>query len=229
MIVDCNGLSKSDYLSILTSYVQSGCIVLLVFSTAHVTDHVVTVFGYTRNSDEWHPQAIPGYSGPQTAPYYTNSSWIDHFVIHDDNLGPYYTLSSRALEVDPTIQARQIIAIHPHRATVRPHYAEGLAAIILRSSLPNLAGKGTGSWFQYITGNTWQYVMRSILIERASYQNHLRSSVAHDQTALKEDEIRLLDAIPEWLWMVEYSLPSLFTGNRSKCLSGNILNTVNRL
>jgi hypothetical protein len=216
MIVDCSGLSKADYLSVLTSYVQSGCIVLLVFSTARVTDHVVTVFGHTRNSDEWHPEAIPGYSGPNTAPYYTNSSWIDHFIIHDDNLGPYYTLSSRALEVDQSIQAKQIIAIHPHNASVRPHYAEGLAAIILRSSLPNLAGQGKGNWFQYITGNNRQYVMRSILLDRASYQNHLRSSVAHDQTSLTEADIHLLDGIPEWIWMVEFSLPSLFTGNRSK-------------
>lgn len=216
MIADCTSLSKQNYISILSSFVESGCMVLLVFTTANGMEHVVTVFGYTRNSDEWHPQAIPGYSGPQTAPFYTSSSWIDHFLIHDDNLGPYYTLSSRALEVDPTISAHWIVAIHPHIATVSPHYAESLSAIILRSSLADLASHGSGRWFEYITHNQWTYVMRSILISRQGYQDHLRSSVGHDESSLKPEEITLTDNLPDWFWMVEYSLPSLFTGNRSK-------------
>jgi hypothetical protein len=216
VIIDCSTVKKSDSLAIISAYVQSGAIVLLVFSTNNSTDHVVTVFGHTRNSDEWHPQAIPGYSGPNTAKYYTNSSWIDHFLIHDDNLGPYYTLDSRALEVDPTIQARHIIAIHPFRATVRPHYAEALSAILLSSSLKNVVGMGSGRWFDYITQNSRIFIARSILIGRDEYQNHLRSSVAHDRTTLTEADIKLLDGLPEFFWMVEFSLPSLFTGNRSK-------------
>lgn len=137
-------------------------------------------------------------------------------MIHDDNLEPYYTLSSRALEVDPSIQASHVIAIHPLQATVRPHYAEALSAILLSSSLKNIAGMGSGNWFDYITSNHWIYIARSILIGRTEYQNHLRSSVAHDQTVLTEVEIKLLDDLPDFFWMVEFSLPSLFTGNRSK-------------
>ncbi|MCK9913696.1 hypothetical protein MXD81_31390 [Microbacteriaceae bacterium K1510] len=217
IIIDCARLGKpTDALAVISAYVQSGAIVLLVFSTSNATDHVVTVFGHTRNSDEWHPQAIPGYSGPNTAQYYTNSSWIDHLVIHDDNLGPYHTLSSRALEVDPNVQARHIIAVHPFKTNVLPNYAEALAAIILRNSIQNVAGLGKGAWFDYITQNSWTYIARSILIGRDQYQNHLRSSVAHDHTALTEEEIKLLDGLPDFFWMVEFSLPALFTGNRSK-------------
>jgi hypothetical protein len=216
MIADCTALSKQNYLSIISSFVESGCMALLVFTTANGTEHVVTVFGHTRNSDEWHPQAIPGYSGPQTAQFYTSSSWIDHFLIHDDNLGPHYTLSSRALEVDPTIAAHWIVAIHPHPATLSPHYAESLAAIILRSSLTNLASHGSGRWFEFITRLPSTYVMRAILISRTNYQEHLRASSAHDGSALTPAEIALTDGLPDWFWMVEFSLPSLFTGNRSK-------------
>jgi hypothetical protein len=221
VIIDCSRVNKSDALAIISAYVQSGAIVLLVFSTKSTTDHVVTIFGHTRNSDEWHPQAIPGYSGPNSARYYTNSAWIDHFVINDDNLGPYYTLSSRALEVDPSIQARYIIAIHPYKAFVRPHYAEALSAILLSHDLKNLSGLGSGRWFDYITQNNWIFVARAILISRVEYQNHLRSSVAHDHTSLTEPEIKLFDVLPDFFWMVEFSLPSLFTGNRSK--SGEVI------
>jgi len=216
VVIDCSSTPKSGVLAIVAAYVQSGAIVLLVFSTQHATDHVVTVFGHTRNSDEWHPQAILGYSGPKTAQYYSNSSWIDHFIIHDDNLGPYYTLSSRALEVDPTIAASQIIAIHPFTATVRPLYAETLSAILLSSSLKNVIGLGSGNWFNYITQNNWIYVTRAILIGRVEYQNHLRSSIAHDESKLTEADIALFDCLPDYFWMVEFSLPALFTGNRSK-------------
>jgi hypothetical protein len=216
VIIDCSAIPKSRVLSIVSAYVQSGAIVLLVFSTKNGSDHVVTVFGHTRNSDEWHPQAIPGYSGPQSAQYYSNSSWIDHFIIHDDNFGPYYTLDSRAFEVDPDISASQIIAIHPFTATIKPDYAEVLSSIILGGSLRNIAGTGSGRWFDYITNGNWHFVMRAILIGRPEYQNHLRSSVAHDDTRLTEAEIKLFDGLPDFFWMVEYSLPALFTGNRSK-------------
>jgi hypothetical protein len=216
MIADCTTLSKQNYLSILGSYIESGCIVLLVFTTANAMEHVVTVFGYTRNSDEWHPQAIPGYSGPQTAQFYTSSSWIDHFLIHDDNLGPHYTLSSRALEVDPTISAHWIIAIHPHIANISPHYAESLAAIVLGSSLASLGPYGVGRWFDHITRYQQAYVMRAILISRENYQMHLTESVGHDGSSLTPQEIALADDLPDWFWMVEFSLPALFTGNRSK-------------
>jgi hypothetical protein len=201
---------------VLTSFVESGCIVLLVFTTANGVEHVVTVFGYTRNSDEWHPQAIPGYGGPQSAQYYTNSSWVDHFLIHDDNLGPYYTLSSRALEVDQNIAAHWIVAIHPHEADVSPHYAEALGASVLRSDLPSLSQAGSGKWFEYITQQQRTFVMRALLVSRDTYLDHLKNSVAHDGSRMEENEISLLASLPDWFWMVEFSLPSLFTGNRAK-------------
>lgn len=216
MVADCSAISKQDYLSILASFVESGCITLLVFTTANAMEHVVTVFGHTKNTDEWHPQAIPGYSGPQTAPFYPSSAWIDHFVIHDDNLGPYYTLSSRALEVDPTIRAHWIIGIHPHKAEVNPHYAESLGAIILRSSAANLAPQGSGKWFDYVTKNQRTHVMRAILMSRDTYKEHLCTSVAHDRSAFAAGELDVFDDLPDWFWMVEYSVPALFTGNRSK-------------
>lgn len=216
VIADCSNLSPTDYLSVLTSYLESGFVVLFVFTTSNQMEHVVTAFGHTRNSDEWHPQAIPGYSGPKTAPFYPSSAWVDHFLIHDDNLGPYYTLSSRAFEVDPSIKAHWIIGIHPHQAQILPSYAESLSAIMLRRNIPAVKQLGSGKWFGYLSSQPWTFVMRPILIDRQTYKEHLRTAVAHDQTAMTDQELSLLDALPEWFWMVEFSLPALFTGNRSK-------------
>jgi hypothetical protein len=177
LLADCSIIPPADYLSILTAYIESGFIVLFVFTTSNAIEHVVTVFGHTRNSDEWHPQAIPGYSGPASAPFYRSSAWVDHFVIHD-NLGPYYTLSSRAFEVDKTITAHWIIGIQPeHQPEILPHYAENVAAIVLKGSLANFTAHGEGNWFKYLASQPWTHVLRPILISRAAYKAHLLASI----------------------------------------------------
>jgi hypothetical protein len=33
---------------------------------------------------------------------------------------------------------------------------------------------------------------------------------------MSDANIKLSDGLPDWFWMVEFSLPALFTGNRSK-------------
>jgi hypothetical protein len=177
----------------------------------------VTVFGHTRNSDEWHPHAIPGYSGPASAPFYRSRAWVDHLVIHDDNFGPYYTLSSGAFEVDKTIAAHWIIGIHPeHHPEILPSYAENVAAIVLKGSLANFAAFGAGNWFSYLSSRPWAYVLRPILMSRDAYKAHLLASIGHDQTKAMPGELDPADGLPKWFWRVEFSLPALFTGNRSK-------------
>jgi len=234
IVVDCGQMNSNDYLTILSSLVESGCLVLMTFHTRDpAVEHVVTVFGYIRNSDEWHPQAVPHYSGAPSAQFYPSNSWIDHYLIHDDNLGPYYTLSARVMEsvpsasnqartvpaaqTDPAIKPHWIIAAHPMAPQVLPSYAQAFTAAILAQSLPSLRNLGVeGRWFPYMANNKWRYVMRSILLSRASYQAHLGELADHDGKTFTAKEIQLTDGLPDWFWMVEFSLPSLFTGNRSK-------------
>ena len=224
-IVDCNGLPHSNFMTILAAIVESGHVALLVFKTGNSEeateqdniDHVVTIFGYTRNSDEWHPEAIPAYSGPPSTPYYPSSFWIDHLLIHDDNLGPYFAFSSRALELDERVTATWIVALHPIWPATRPDYTEAVAATLLANLLPSLAPLGRGRWFEMMTRKQLCYVLRTVLIERKRYIEHLGASKSHDNTRLTEEEISLLESdLPDWFWMVEISLPQLYAGNRSK-------------
>lgn len=212
------------YLSVLASIVESGDLALLVFTTGNEAaagqgqseEHVVLVYGHTRNSDEWHPQAIPVYAGPGSAEYLPASAWIDHFLIHDDNLGPYYTLGTQALERDPDVKPHWIIAIREKATGLTAMGAEAIATVMLTNMLPVLAPSSNGRWFDYITQQPWRYVLRTILMSRDDYITHLREARGHDETAATEEELEPLNALPERLWMVEFSLPSLFTGNRAK-------------
>jgi hypothetical protein len=212
------------YMPLLASIIESGDQALLIFRTGNGADgpdgkqeeHVVLVFGHTRHSDEWHPQAIPVYAGPGSSQYLQASAWIDHFLIHDDNLGPYYTLSSQALEFDPDVSAHWIIAIRQKTPNLTAEGAEAIAALMLTNLLPVLATSSSGRWFDYITQNTWRYVLRTILLSREDYLEHLRSAHGHDESSATAEELEVLSTLPERIWMVEFTLPSLFTGNRAK-------------
>jgi hypothetical protein len=214
---DCSELPEGTYLSILGSIIESGDVALLVFTTTKSDEeHVVTVFGHTLNTDEWHPQAIKAYGGPGSAQYYTSSSWIDHFLIHDDNFGPYFTLSTRALEVDPHVKPHWIVALQGIKSNVLPAYAETLASMVLQNFLPSFAGQQGGKWLEYITRLQWTYVLRPLLVKRDAYLQHLRALKGHDGTVMKDEEFGPLQGLPDYFWLVEFSLPALFTGNRSK-------------
>jgi hypothetical protein len=91
-----------------------------------------------------------------------------------------------------------------------------LSAIVLKNLIPAVSQNGSGLWFEYLAKQQWTYVMRPILISREAYQKHLAASAGHDQTKMSRADIKLSDGLPDWFWMVEFSLPALFTGNRSK-------------
>jgi hypothetical protein len=224
--ISCEGLTPAEYVSILTAATESGDIALLVFKTGAVADavgqtrptnHVVVVLGHTRNSDEWHPQAIPEYSGLPSAPYCPASSWVDHFLIHDDNFGPYFTLSSRALESDPTVRAEAILVVRDYECTIEAHTAEAAAATFLSIMLPTLSPEITGNpWLDLVTRRRDAFVTRPILISRRQYVDHLRSLVSHDGSTVTQASLTSLEELPEHFWMVEYTIPDLLAGNRTK-------------
>ena len=228
VVYPCQGLSPATYIANLTSVVESGNLALLAFSTGDgEADHVVTVFGHTRNSDEWHPQAIPAYTGPSSGRYYASSAWVDHFLIHDDNFGPYYTLSTRALEVDPKMRPICVIAVQAHEPNAPPAFAEGVASFILANLLPGLAGERSEKWFEYITRRTQTYVLRTLLVSKANYLAHISGACGHDGGRYSQADIDHFAFLPEFFWMVEFSLPALYTGNNSKL--GEILLDANKV
>ena len=112
--------------------------------------------------------------------------------------------------------AHWIVAIRKQQLKVRPEVAEATSAAVLTNFLRSLATVATGRWFDYVTQNTWNYVLRTILVTRDDYVAHLQAVRGHDGSAIKPPELERLAALPDRFWMVEFSLPSIFTGNRTK-------------
>lgn len=214
--IPCVGMDSQTYLQQIASVVESGDRALLVIPTKNAPEcHVVAVVGHTRNTDEWHPEGVAAY-GHQSAPFYASAMWIDHLVIHDDNLGPYYTLASRTLESESCLRADTIVAVRAKRPDVRPDYAQNFAAFVLKDKLAELQGTGTGKWFDYITRTEHCFVLRPVLMQRDAYIAHIAAAEGHDGSRLSPADLVRFANLPDQFWMVEFSLPALYTGNRSK-------------
>lgn len=218
-IWNCENIPNSRYISNLAAIVESGVPSLLIFSTGGYTEHVVNVCGYTLNTDEWHPEAQRIYSGAKDAQYIESSSWVDHFVVHDDNFGPYYTLASRVLEVDVKTNAKWIIALFPCQITLLPVLIQDIASIRLISLLKRLATYSyikKIEWLKYVIDHHSGLVLRTILIQKDDYLSHIKNSAGHNDSKHVNYFENYFDKFPKWLWMTEISLPNLFAGNRSK-------------
>lgn len=215
-VTDCTNLSPATYTSLLDSIIESGFIALLVFKTSGPDEHVVTVFGHTRNSDEWHPQALPAYSGPGSSSYYPSSQWTDHFLIHDDNFGPYYCLSSKSFDGSDKIEVHWIIGIYPTEIKLSPLLAEPIAAIVLDLLVPKMKVTGSDRWLDYMNSSKWKYILRTLLVRKDQYLDHIKKLVGHDNSKMAKTDMALLNTLPDLFWIAEFSLPGLFTGNRSK-------------
>ncbi len=215
----------------ISAHIESGNPVMLVLSKPGAQDRVLPVIGYTLNTDEWHPGAAK--IAPTSANWLSSSQWVDHLVVQDPLLGPYFCLSRGWLSSaiadknGNSMRPAFIVATVPgEHVRVSPLLAEELAGEYLKAWLPYLAreNSGKGRWWTYLIKSQDFIVLRTTLISRRDYRAHLekldsmsrRKSLAettHDETTLIDD---FIDSLPNDVWMCEISLPQLYVGNRTK-------------
>lgn len=197
---------------------DSGTSSLLIFSTNNAIDHVVPVVGHTVNTDEWHPiGATLHVNGEEHIS--SNSLWIDHLVIHDDMLGPYYCLSRAALlpaEEDEAVDVRFVVTILDDAVDISLQQADGVGREAFRDLIDALKGEelGEGDWWDFLCKSFERRLFRTTLIRRQEYIDSLRGKRLDKR---QRDLIaRLEDQLPELMWMCELSLPNLFLANRAR-------------
>jgi hypothetical protein len=81
--------------------IESGYPAIVCFATADATsNHAVPVFCHTFNEDTWVPSAELSYFkvGPATK-YIPSESWLNMYLIHDDNWGSNYCVPRQYLRV----------------------------------------------------------------------------------------------------------------------------------
>lgn len=237
-LVDCGQIASVKCLSAITSAAESGDMSLLTFTTplqdgdassviapredgegeeTRRESHVVAIFGHTLNSDEWHPQGLRAYGAFPGSQSVSSSAWVDNFVIHDDNMGPYFTLSSRALELDDSIKASNLLIVRREPCPSKAFSTEAMATAVLSKLLPLLSGvQANNSWLTRVTTGDQDFVTRPLLVSREGYLSHLEAASGHDGSRALASQLEPLKALPERFWMVEFTIADLFTGNKSK-------------
>lgn len=229
--------SADEIWTAICSFIESGNPALLVMSRKGETDRVIPILGYTLNTDEWHPGATV-LEGRRKSIWHSSSQWIDHLVVHDSLLGPYFCLSrawlSESMSKGRKKRMRPALVIAPiwtKQVSVSPVFAEQLAGQYLDVWMRRVAeaSPGTGRWWEYLVRNGNFVVLRTTFISKRDYIVHLQRL---DESVQKQapgeatwistngrpaDSFdRFIASLPEYFWMSEISLPQLYIGNRTK-------------
>ena len=214
--------------------------------------HAVPVFGHTLNQDTWVPNADLSYFkiGAGTI-YIPSESWLSMFIVHDDNWGSNYCIPRHYLRPRPHLPkagqpspapgesvsqcVAHVISTMPEEVRLNPVRAEIIGADYLFSILPQIP-INDNPWAQRLLAYAKNHllVLRPYLLEPAEYTEHLEKLKDWQNRPVRETLIRDLKAnlTKERLWMIELSVPELFSANLRKVgevlVRAEILPTVDR-
>ncbi|RYG66734.1 hypothetical protein EON77_17160 [bacterium] len=208
----------------LAGLVESATPSLLIMSTGPRVDHVVPLLGYTINTDEWHPSGAQVHLADKDGTA-SSSLWIDHLLLNDDQLGPYYCLSRAGLFEKSghasAVTPQRVIAVLPEGAQVSPLRAEltarGGIRRLLSAMLSWHRGMELPRWLSLLAETRERRVFRTILVDRETYVGELRArpELGEDGPAIGRLEA-VAAILPDRFWMVEVSLPNILLANRSR-------------
>ncbi|MFH1702031.1 MAG: hypothetical protein ABIB41_01195 [Nitrospirota bacterium] len=223
---------NTDYAEYIYRYIEGGCPVLLVFTTSKNAEgkldrHVVSIIGHNFNSDSWRAEAELAYKEASPLNCCPSSSWVNNFIIHDDNFGMYLCLPIDSLRkilierYDPEFRPHIAIAVVPAEIHTPPHEAERAAAIIVRTILATYksAGVKLDEWTKQLADPRRPIVLRTLLANKKKYKEHLASEEDFEGNSFKNDEINAMtDHLPEYFWLTEITLPDIYTANKNKII-----------
>lgn len=224
--------------------IESGIPTILVFKPQKGgldSYHMVPVIGHTMNTDEWFPLAIREYkdfppSGLNTREhdYLSSAEWASHLVIHDDLLGPYLCITPQSLtryarpDEDLAGRACYVFGILPKGLNTLPSpvVAQEIGGVYFWNIWSRLSRTMSPPWKQRLI-RRWgeeknrfkNIVLRTQLVSGDSYVEHLEEMVDHEKRRCyltKEAKTKILKKMPRLMWMVEFSLPELYSANRTK-------------
>jgi hypothetical protein len=223
--------------------IESGIPAMVVFThgdqetSARSPDisHIMPVVGHTLNGDKWLPMASMHYSSMRTDAgenehrYRTTAEWVCHLVIHDDYLGPYYCMTEDDLNYprqNPHEEAKTriqfVIGLIPKDSIVQvaPYYVQDTAAKIFESNCEDLVSKLKSPWRKYFQQHPWTpdtLVLRTQLVNRSDYIKHLYENSDHvGNKALQSLRKQLRSRLPDFFWIIEFTLPEVYAVNQNK-------------
>jgi len=222
--------------------IESGFPAIVGFRTKYMPQrgfgfHAVPIFGHTFNDDTWVPSAERSYFKVGSRRYLPSERWISTFIGHDDNWGSNFCIPRDYMEphrycenasCDGSCDQQEecitgVIACLPADTAVAPVEAEIAGAEYLFRILQDFPVKEFPENFwatELIDYAQYQNsaVLRPILIETEDYVSHLRSVTDWEGNNIDPKYATVIsENIKGWtFWMIEVSVPHLFSSNKRK-------------
>ena len=228
--------SPPPFTKYLYGSIESGYPAIVGFETGKSEHHAVPVFGHTFNADAWVHNAEWSYFkiGPRTA-YIPSDSWLGAFIAHDDNWGSNFSIPRNFLQTrrfcdklpagESLCQMESrcvtyVIGTFPRDVTLSSIGAELIGVDYLTPLLHQLPNRNL-TWInrlqRYLINNL--LVFRPVLITSSDYLNHLKTVSDWERNKISDSHLRALEKIlvsGKRFWMIEMSVPELFSANRRK-------------
>lgn len=235
--LSANNAPRIPYFRYVYGNIESGFPSLLLFDvpTKKKELHAIPVFGHTMNTDTWVPAAEHHYFtvGEKSA-YVPSETWLSEFLVHDDNCGSNFCIpknflnngmicNSRGKEVRCTQASRYVAHVFtplPKRLRLTPMRAELIGFDFVKELLPHLKDRYVSNpWGQrlldYQSRNS--LVLRTTLTDLAGYARHLSKVSGWGDEPINPVLLRSLrKSTNEDVWLVEVSVPELFSANQRK-------------
>ncbi len=213
------------YWRFIYSIIESGYPVLVFFRTERAR-HVICAVGHTLNSDMWDEEAKLAYSGAPRMKYLSSASWVDHFIIHDDNYGMYLCMPTKALLLATTeergpFQVTGALGIVPTDIELGPLDAEFYASAMMRTAI-NEGPLEDCYWLRALRQEEAAFgkwiVLRTLFTSKTVYEQHLRDMEDPEGNVLRKQQIETIihKKVPEHFWVTEISLTDIYTANKHK-------------
>ena len=219
-----------DFDNVLYGSIESGLPALLVFNVERqgYYQHIIPFFGHSFSSHTWiHNLYFAEYFAEgyplsakdilfvknQVFPYHSSENWVGDYIVHDGNLGAYFTIPRRLGKW--TNQNRILYTLNGLDWALSAQEAESLGLAYLHNFYCIHAKKlSCCFWFEEIFHRyeEGQSVLRTIQVSKEDYIHHLETmNMGEDVVNLIRDE-----RFPTYFWMIEISCTELFPTNRHK-------------
>jgi hypothetical protein len=178
--------------------------------------HIIPCFGHTFNEDTWVANADGDYfKVGETIKYMPSDMWLSSFIGHDDNFGSNLCIPKGYMSRD---LAQYVVALLPRGFEYNGLFAEFAASDYFYSLVEEIA-KVQNPWLDRLLRYALdgRLILRTVPITQEAYLRHLGEIDDWDEIRENSETLRLLQAIkPQRMWMIEVSIPDLFSTNKRK-------------
>lgn len=216
---------------IIYHYLESKLPVIVGIPTA-TAKHALTIIGHSFEPDLWWALAEKPYynSRPSGIDHHCSTTWLQNFIVQDDNFGPYLTIPKEFIWAAEREELVIIVPL-PANVNIKGEDAETIAYTLVRSAATlikmeqqrtheeeedamaeNISGEDVSNraiewlniFYEHLEND--DLVLRTWLLESEVFKKKYMSPTVKDlYQGLK---------MPKKIWLTEVSIPELFCQTR---------------